>query len=86
MAQSKKGKLNYRCPSCFARDIDMDMFYDEEKGEYYCIRCGYVGKEEDVLKANEEIKKKYKHINDRVVDLGEDDKDVIYKKHIKGEF
>ena len=27
MAQAGKGKLNYRCPSCFMRDIDMDMFY-----------------------------------------------------------
>ena len=26
MAQAGKGKLNYRCPSCFMRDIDMDMF------------------------------------------------------------
>ena len=31
MAQAGKGKLNYRCPSCFMRDIDMDMFYDKDK-------------------------------------------------------
>ena len=34
MAQAKKGRLNYRCPCCFQRDIDMDMFYDEEKQEF----------------------------------------------------
>ena len=28
MAQSGKGRLNYRCPSCFMRDLDIDMFYD----------------------------------------------------------
>ena len=28
MAQAGKGKLNYRCPSCFMRDIDIDMFFD----------------------------------------------------------
>ena len=33
MAQAGKGRLNFRCPSCFMRDIDMDMFYDKEKGE-----------------------------------------------------
>ena len=33
MAQSKKGKLNYRCPSCFIRDIELDMFYDAGKKE-----------------------------------------------------
>lgn len=30
MAQSGKGKLNYRCPSCFMRDLDIDMFYDKD--------------------------------------------------------
>ena len=53
MAQAGKGKLNYRCPSCFMRDIDMDMFYDKDKKEYYCLRCQYMGSEEDVLKKNE---------------------------------
>ena len=42
MAQSGKGKLNYRCPSCFMRDLDIDMFYDKDKKEYHCIRCQYV--------------------------------------------
>ena len=51
MAQAGKGKLNYRCPSCFMRDIDMDMFYDKDKKEYYCLRCQYRGSEEDVLMA-----------------------------------
>lgn len=27
MSQGRKGKLNYRCPSCFMRDLDIDMFY-----------------------------------------------------------
>ena len=34
MAQSGKGKLNFRCPSCFMRDLDIDMFYDKDKKEY----------------------------------------------------
>ena len=41
MAQSTKGRLNYRCPSCFMRDLDIDMFYDSEKQEFYCIRCQF---------------------------------------------
>ena len=28
MAQGRKGKLNYRCPRCLMREIDMDMLYD----------------------------------------------------------
>ena len=49
MAQSTKGRLNYRCPSCFMRDLDIDMFYDSEKQEFYCIRCQFFGTEEQVL-------------------------------------
>ena len=30
MAQATKGRLNYRCPSCFMRDLDIDMFYDAQ--------------------------------------------------------
>ena len=59
MAQSGKGKLNYRCPSCFMRDLDIDMFYDKEKEEYYWLRCQVTGKEADVLKGNEMVRVKY---------------------------
>ena len=48
MAQLGKGKLNYRCPSCFLRDLDIDMFYNKETGIYSCIRCQYRGTEEDL--------------------------------------
>ena len=59
MAQAGKGKLNYRCPSCFMRDLDIDMFYDEEKKEYYCLRCQFTGTEEEVLAGNEDVRKRY---------------------------
>ena len=85
MSQSSKGKLNYRCPSCFMRDIDMDMFYDEDKKEYYCLRCGFHGSEEDVLRLNEQAKYRYKMINKRVVDFGEDNEPLKSKDHKKGE-
>ncbi|MBQ1680978.1 MAG: hypothetical protein II067_02050 [Agathobacter sp.] len=60
MAQSGKGKLNYRCPACFKRDLDIDMFYDKEKKQYYCIRCQFFGTEEEVLAENETVRSKYK--------------------------
>ncbi|MCR5078590.1 MAG: hypothetical protein K6B65_01530 [Bacilli bacterium] len=85
MAQSKKGRLNYRCPNCFKRDIDMDMFFDEAKNEYYCLRCCFVGDEATVLAMNEDIKKKYKRMASRVVSFGEDDGPIVYKPHRKGE-
>ncbi len=65
MAQSGKGRLNYRCPSCFMRDLDIDMFYDKDKKEYYCIRCQYTGTVEDVLAKNEMVRTRYGAMNTR---------------------
>ena len=59
MSQGRKGKLNYRCPSCFMRDLDIDMFYDKEKDEFYCMRCQY-GNEQDVLEKNEMVRFRYR--------------------------
>ena len=59
MAQLGKGKLNYRCPSCFMRDLDIDMFYNKDTKIYSCIRCQYRGTEEDVLKKNEMARFRY---------------------------
>ena len=59
MAQGRKGKLNFRCPRCLMREIDMDMLLDNEKGEYYCLRCSFVGSEAEVLRLNAEFRSKY---------------------------
>ena len=72
MAQARKGKLNYRCPSCFIRDIDIDMFYDYEKKEYYCLRCNYHGNESDVLRLNEMARFRYKLIDTRITKYKDD--------------
>lgn len=66
MAQAEKGRLNFRCPSCFMRDLDIDMFYDAEKKEYYCIRCQYRGSEADVLAKNQMARFRYGFIADRI--------------------
>ncbi len=84
MAQASKGKLNYRCPCCFMRDIDMDMFYDEEKGEYYCLRCAYHGTRTDVLRLNRQARYRYKALKLRVVDFGEDNEPIVFKPHDGG--
>ena len=85
MPQARKGQLNFRCPDCFARDLDMDMFYDEEKEEYYCLRCGFVGKKEDVLKLNEQCKHKYHFLKKRVTSFNEDNVPLSVKDHKRGE-
>jgi len=85
MAQATKGSLNFRCPSCFMRDIDIDMFFDEQKKEYYCLRCGFTGREEDVLRLNEAARYRYRAMKLRVVDFGEDNEPVTFAKHKGGE-
>ena len=69
MAQATKGKLNYRCPSCFMRDLDIDMFYDAEKKEYYCLRCQFTGSEEQVLSMNEMARVRYRAMRRRFTDF-----------------
>ena len=71
MAQSGKGRLNYRCPSCFMRDIDIDMFFDKDKNEFYCLRCNYRGTEEDVLEKNQMARFRYKYILTRITEFDE---------------
>lgn len=73
MAQAEKGRLNYRCPSCFLRDLDIDMFFDKDKGEYYCIRCQYTGTEADVRKMNETARMRYRMMRTRITDFDQFD-------------
>ncbi len=84
MAQATKGKLNFRCPSCFMRDIDIDMFFDEENKEYYCLRCGFNGTEDDVLRLNDMARFRYRAMKKRVVDFGEDNEPVKFEEHNGG--
>ena len=69
MAQATKGRLNYRCPSCFMRDLDIDMFYDAQKEEFYCMRCQFIGAEEEVLRMNEMVRVRYKDMMKRFNDF-----------------
>lgn len=84
MAQATKGKLNFRCPSCFMRDIDIDMFFDEGKAEYYCLRCSFSGSEADVLRLNEEARFRYRAMKLRVADFGEDNEPIRFVPHRGG--
>ena len=72
MAQAGKGKLNFRCPSCFMRDLDIDMFYDKDKKEYYCIRGQYTGTEEDVLAKNELARFRYGAMRTRITNFDDE--------------
>ncbi|MGA2324210.1 MAG: hypothetical protein ABSG22_10225 [Sedimentisphaerales bacterium] len=60
MSQDRKSRINYRCPNCFAKEVDVDLLYDKKKDEYYCIKCCFVGTEADILRSYEQNKAKYK--------------------------
>ena len=65
--QAGKGRMNYRCPICFGKEIDIDLLYDKDKDEYYCIKCPYIGTEAEILAAYERIKLRYKWMRTRIV-------------------
>ena len=69
MAQGRKGKLNYRCPRCLMREIDMDMLFDAGTGEYYCLRCSFVGRESEVQRLNAQFRAKYLDRAVRITDF-----------------
>jgi len=69
MAQGRKGKLNYRCPRCMMREIDMDLLYDRSLGEYYCLRCSFTGSENDIILLNAQFREKYKDRTKRITDF-----------------
>ncbi len=66
------------------RDIDIDMFFDEENKEYYCLRCGFTGTEEDVLRLNENARYRYRAMKLRVADFGEDNAPLKFVPHKGG--
>jgi hypothetical protein len=69
MAQGRKGNLNYRCPRCLMREIDMDMLYDRDTDEYYCLRCSFTGNEQEVLRLNAQFRDKYRDRMKRITDF-----------------
>jgi hypothetical protein len=69
MAQGRKGKLNYRCPRCLMREIDMDMLYDKDEDEYYCLRCSFTGSENEVQRLNAQFREKYRDRMIRITDF-----------------
>jgi hypothetical protein len=66
------------------RDIDIDMFFDETKQEYYCLRCSFSGTEADVLRLNDAARYRYRAMKLRVVDFGEDNEPITFQPHKGG--
>jgi hypothetical protein len=67
------------------RDIDMDMFFDGDKKEYYCLRCGFVGNEAKVHELNEQAKFRYRALKKRVTSFNEDNEPLTMEDHKRGQ-
>jgi len=48
----------------------MDMLFDGEKNEYYCIRCSFTGTETQVQVLNAETRRRYADRRTRITDFG----------------
>ena len=51
------------------REIDMDMLYDRDMDEYYCLRCSFTGDEQEVLRLNAQFREKYRDRAKRMTDF-----------------
>jgi hypothetical protein len=51
------------------REIDMDMLYDQDREEYYCLRCSFTGSEQEVLRLNAQFKEKYRDRLTRITEF-----------------
>lgn len=45
---ANKERMIYRCPECFAKDIDVILLFDEKDKEFYCVKCCFTGKRENI--------------------------------------
>lgn len=63
MVKNQEDVKRYRCPSCFAKEVDVYLSWDKKEMEYYCQKCNYVGNLEDIEAFFNQIKRsKYKGI------------------------
>jgi hypothetical protein len=46
----------------------MDMLYDRDKDEYYCLRCSFTGDEQEVLRLNTQFREKYRSRTTRITE------------------
>lgn len=55
-----------RCPSCFAKEVDVVLMYDKNDEEYYCAKCCYVGSGREIEQFYEYLKQqKYREIGSK---------------------
>jgi hypothetical protein len=51
------------------REIDMDLLYDRDNEEYYCVRCSFTGNEAEVRRLNAQFREKYRDRMRRITEF-----------------
>lgn len=64
MSSDETYTVRLRCPVCFARENDVNLFW--EGNEFYCVKCSYHGTATEVRAQYTELKKKYRWILKRL--------------------
>ena len=66
MSDNKKNdSVIYRCPKCLNTLNDVTIFADEN-GIYKCLKCGYQGDFDDLMKQYAIFRSRYKLMNKRI--------------------
>ncbi len=64
MSEIEPSKMSLRCPVCFSREIDVVLYREGEA--YYCIKCGFSGRESEIRSRYDDIRKKYRLMRRRL--------------------
>lgn len=59
MSEHSQAKINYRCPICFSREVDV-VLHRTADDRYYCTKCSFTGSKADIQEMYQELRKKYR--------------------------
>lgn len=65
MDQNQHRAVIFRCPSCLNSLVDITIFPGEDK-IYRCMKCSYTGTQEDLLRAYQNFRSKYRLLHKRL--------------------
>ena len=59
MSEHSQATINYRCPICFSREVDV-VLHRMANDQYYCTKCSFAGSKTDIREMYRELRKKYR--------------------------
>ena len=56
MSEHSQATINYRCPICFSREVDV-VLHRTANDQYYCTKCSFAGSKTDIREMYRELQK-----------------------------